>query len=580
MKSMSLKKKVLLMLVIISLGCLVVLSGFIYKRNISRIHAEAKENAMQLIGRSAEMFMVSTRSFHEEFQKTKNDPEKRKAVLADWNRTIFAVDQAVIHDHGPEKARVRLIGDERLFNYKPLGGESIGIKIPFETEAGKALVNGGKIFEKIEKGYFRVAVPLWSDIHIGCAECHFSTAENDTVDMNRRVLLGSLNAYIPLQALLARAKLDTTMVVSFFGIALLLLMVAIYIFFDRAIVKPISNTVAMVKDIAEGEGDLTKRLEVISNDEIGELATWFNTFMAKIQTIIKDIISGVETLASSSTELTSISEQMSQHTGQTREKTNLVSLATEEMSSNMTSVAAASEQAATNVNMVAAATEEMSATVRQIAHNSEKARDITNSAVSKAKGASDKVNELGDAALGISKVTEVITEISEQTNLLALNATIEAARAGEAGKGFAVVANEIKELAKQTATATMEIKEKIEGIQSSTQESVVEIVDISKIIDNVDEMVSTIATAVEEQSAATQEISDNVSQASQGIMDVNANVANSSVVSSTIAKDINEIDEKVTGISTSSAQVDNSSKLLSELAVKLRKMADQFKVER
>lgn len=567
------------MLIIISLGSVAILSAFIHKRNISRVHNEAQDAAMQLIGRSAEMFMVSTRKFHEEFQESNNDPEKRKEVLDDWNRTIFAVDQAVIYDHGPDKARVRLIGDERLFDYRPLGGEGIRVQIPFEGEAAKAFRNGEKLYEKIENGYFRVAVPLWSDIHTGCAECHFSTVENDQVDMNRRVLLGSLNAYVPLQKLLDHAGRDTTLAISFFAITLLLLMVAIFIFVDRAIVRPISNTVDMVKDIAQGEGDLTKRLKVASNDEIGELATWFNTFMVKIQSVIKDIISGVETLALSSTELSAISEQMSQHAGETTQKTDLVSSATGEMSSNMTSVAAASEQAATNVNMVAAATEEMSATVGQIAQNSEKARTITNTAVSKAKGASAKVNELGNAALDISKVTEVITDISEQTNLLALNATIEAARAGEAGKGFAVVANEIKELAKQTATATQEIKEKIEGIQHSTQESVVEIGEISQVIDEVDEMVSTIATAVEEQSAATQEISDNVAQASQGIGEVNANVANSSVVSSTISKDIDDIDEKVNGISASSVQVDQSAKLLSDLAAKLRKMADQFKVE-
>lgn len=123
------------------------------------------------------------------------------------------------------------------------------------------------------------------------------------------------------------------------------------------------------------------------------------------------------------------------------------------------------EEATTNINMIASAAEEMTATIAEIAQNSEKGNAIVGRAVSQAQVVSAKVGELGHAAQQIGKVTETITEISEQTNLLALNATIEAARAGEAGKGFAVVANEIKELAKQTALATEEIKSQISSIQ-------------------------------------------------------------------------------------------------------------------
>jgi methyl-accepting chemotaxis protein len=142
----------------------------------------------------------------------------------------------------------------------------------------------------------------------------------------------------------------------------------------------------------------------------------------------------------------------------------------------------------------------MTATVWEIAQNSGKARVITETAVTKANSASKKVNELGQAALDIRKVTEAITESADQTNLLALNATIEVVRAGEAGKGFAVVANATKELARQIATATQQIKSRIEGIQNSTNETVVENGQISKVNDEVNDIVSTIATAVEEQS--------------------------------------------------------------------------------
>jgi methyl-accepting chemotaxis protein len=344
------------------------------------------------------------------------------------------------------------------------------------------------------------------------------------------------------------------------------------------IVKPIRNTAAMLKDIAEGEGDLTRRLAVGARDEMGEMATWFNTFMEKLQGIIRQIAEDASTLNDASSSLSAIAGQMTEGVENMSHRSEQVAAASEAMSGNMNSVAAASEQAATNVNMVASATEEMTATVGEIARHSEKARTITESAVSKAGSASVKVDELGHAADEISKVTEVITDISEQTNLLALNATIEAARAGEAGKGFAVVANEIKELAKQTATATQDIKNRITGIQGSTADTVTQIEEITGVINEVNEIVATIATAVEEQAATSQEIANNVAQASRGILDVNENVNQSSTVSDTISGDIAEVNTSVQEIANSSSQVNLNSDELSALADKLRELVGRFKV--
>ncbi|MDH3356356.1 MAG: methyl-accepting chemotaxis protein [Desulfobacteraceae bacterium] len=349
-------------------------------------------------------------------------------------------------------------------------------------------------------------------------------------------------------------------------------------YISRKITVPIKNAGEMLKDIAQGEGDLTKRLKVETKDEVGEMAEWFNKFIDTIQKIIKDVAQNANHVKDASGELSEISKQMTSGAEQTSEKSNVVAAAGEEMSSNMTSVAAATEEASTNVNMVATAAEQMIATITEIAQNSEKANNITGDAVAQTQSASNKIDELGSAANEIGEVVETITEISEQVNLLALNATIEAARAGEAGKGFAVVANEIKDLAKQTAEATQEIKGKIGAIQGSTDATVTEIGQILKVINDVNDIVSTIATAVEEQSVTTKEIAQNVAQASQGIQEVNENVAQSSSVARDIAKDIADVNQSSGEMSDSSNQVNMSAEALARLSETLNELVGKFKV--
>ncbi|NNF99717.1 MAG: HAMP domain-containing protein [Desulfobacteraceae bacterium] len=342
--------------------------------------------------------------------------------------------------------------------------------------------------------------------------------------------------------------------------------------------RPIRGVVNMIREISQGDGDLSRRLSVQSHDEMGDLAKWFNVFVEKLQSIIVDIAENANLLTSSSHQMSELSNRMSDKTDQMAVKSSSATGSSMEMSDEIKTVNATMEQAADNVVLVSHSIKQMADTVREIAENTEKARGVTERGVSRAQTASQQISDLGRAAEDIGKVTETITEISEQTNLLALNATIEAARAGEAGKGFAVVANEIKELAAETAAATKEIKTKISGIQDSTEGTVGQVADITKIIHEMNEIAAVIAAAVSEQTAAVQEISVNANQASSGIQDVSKRITHSSKGALKISNEISEINSIASEVSGSFSTINISAGELSGLANKLDKLVGRFKI--
>ncbi|MGD0815340.1 MAG: PAS domain-containing methyl-accepting chemotaxis protein [Verrucomicrobiota bacterium] len=264
----------------------------------------------------------------------------------------------------------------------------------------------------------------------------------------------------------------------------------------QAIYNPIFDSDGKPFKVVKNASDITARMKA----------------EAALKVTIEAVNQNAQALASSSEELTAVSQQMSSNSEETATQSNVV--------------AAASEQVSKNVATVATSAEEMSASAKEIAKNATEAAKVATEAVKVASDTNKTVAKLGESSIEIGKVIKVITSIAQQTNLLALNATIEAARAGEAGKGFAVVANEVKELAKQTATATEDISGKIEAIQNDTKAAVTAIDQIGKIINRINDIQNTIASAVEEQTATTNEIARNATEAAKGSTEISKNIAN------------------------------------------------------
>jgi methyl-accepting chemotaxis protein len=285
--------------------------------------------------------------------------------------------------------------------------------------------------------------------------------------------------------------------------------VTLTILISRAIAGPLRKTVRVVEGLAEGR--LDQRLDIDTRDEIGALAVAMNTSMDRLSGVMREIADDASLLAASSEELTTVATQLSSGAEESAAQSQVVSAATDQIS--------------TNIGAVATAGEQMTAAIREISTSASDASATASTAVEAASSAATTIHRLGESSKEIGDVVRLITMIAEQTNLLALNATIEAARAGDAGKGFAVVAGEVKDLAQQTARATEDIVQRVTATQADAAAATEAIREITDVIARVDALQGTIAAAVEEQSATTAEMVRNVAEVAGGSQEIAGNIA-------------------------------------------------------
>ncbi len=332
----------------------------------------------------------------------------------------------------------------------------------------------------------------------------------------------------------------------------------------RSIVRPLRAAVSAMGNIASGESDLTRTLETHGSDEITELGTHFNAFIAKLRNVVGQLQNSAVALGQASTDLGSNAEQAQNRSQQQSEQMDLVATAVNEVTYGVQDVAKNAEHAASEMRNAESQAQQGQVNIDNSLRQIEQLSGTIGQAV-------EVMHTLSSESTQIGGVLEVISSIAEQTNLLALNAAIEAARAGEQGRGFAVVADEVRLLAQRTQKSTAEIQAMIERLQRHSDAAVKVIGDSSR----------SSQLTIEQANQAGQSLSS-ISQALRNLNGLNASIASATLQQSHVVDDINQNVTQAAQLSQSTAlaaeQSTTASQHLRRLSEQLNDLLKQFRV--
>lgn len=357
---------------------------------------------------------------------------------------------------------------------------------------------------------------------------------------------------------------NTSMQLIFMNIIVAILLISIGLWVALGVARPIVRASRMLNDIAAGDADLTKQMKVDTKDEVGKLASSFNTFIGQLQSLISIIVSNSQEVNNIANNLASSSTSTQENTEEQQQSVDMIATAMNEMGATVHEIARNANETASAAKQSATETSNSQKIVRTSIEG-------INSLFEKMQSASDVIQTLAQNVGEISSVLEVIRGISEQTNLLALNAAIEAARAGEQGRGFAVVADEVRTLAQRTQESTEEINDMIQKLQGGAKDAV----------DAMSEGIDTAQASVENANQAGESL-DSIIGAIGIISDLSIQVATATEEQSSVVEELNSHILNIKQMSDSTAieskNINDQCQTLSNTSNKLSDMVGNFKV--